>query len=319
MKAIQQHIDYLFDDLPDTKEIKRIKNDLYLNATDRYEELISQGKTESEALGTIIMEIGDRDVLLESMSYNQEKDLKDYSTNTLEDARYYIASNSQEANKIGLGVLMILVGAGLVATASTFNLEILGVIVLLLLVALAVGLFINSGLVLEAVNQDLNSADNAFYMTEEDYRVVETHFRDFKTQERFRIPVGVMLCILAVIPILFFSFLDNELLIERYGVLLLTTAVGVGVFQFIKYGMIQSAYEKVLSIGEYSVEERQFQQKVEPIAGIYWTIITFIYLGWSFLTMAWHISWIIWPIAGAAWGVIAMVLKMKSDREKTYR
>lgn len=42
MKAIEQHIDYMFQDLPETKEIKRIKDDLYLNALNRYEELTAQ-------------------------------------------------------------------------------------------------------------------------------------------------------------------------------------------------------------------------------------------------------------------------------------
>src|SRR5699024_8547986 len=117
----------------------------------------------------------------------------------------------------------------------------------------------------------------------------------FEENERFRIPIGVMLCILSVIPLMALAFLDRELLIERYGIVLVTTIVGMGVFQFVTYGMQHTAYEKVLSIGEYSVAEKTFQKKIEPIEAIYWISATVIYFLWSFTTMAWGITWIVWP------------------------
>lgn len=314
MDAIQQHIDYLFQDLPDTTEIKQIKNDLYLNATDRYKELIGMGKTDTEALGTIIIEMGERDDLLESLDYDQEEDLKEHSVNSLEEARYFIASNTQEATKVSLGILLILIGAGLISTASTFGMAELGVILLLILVAVAVGLFINAGLKLEDNDKVLYADDNVFFMTNEDYKIVSQEFGKFKQTGRYRIPLGVMLCIVSVIPILYFSFVENEFLIERYGVVLLTTIVGIGVFQFVTYGMVHSAYEKILNLGEYSYEERQFQKRIEPIASIYWLVMTLIYFVWSFAFMSWYISWIIWPIAGVLWGIVVMFLKMRYDR-----
>lgn len=319
MDAIQQHIDYLFQELPETEEIKRIKNDLYLNATDRYEELLSEGKTESEALGTIIIEMGDLDVLLESMDYDREEDLQNYSLNTLDEARSYVALNSQEASKIGMGVLVILVGAGFVPMAGTFNIAEIGVILLLGLIALAVGLFINSGLKLEAMEKSVRGEDRVFYMTKEDYNQVEEEFVLFKEKERYRIPIGVMLCILSVMPLIFFAFLENDLLVERYGVVLLMLTVGVGVYQFIKYGMVHSAYEKVLSIGEYSEEERNFQQTIEPISGIYWSVVTLVYLAWSFITMNWGFTWIIWPIAAGVWGIITLIVKQRNNQSGSHR
>lgn len=310
MEAIQQHIDFLFQDLPNTREIKRIKNDLYLNAVDRFEELRREGRTESEALGTVIIEMGDREELLESFEYDQETDLKEHSIHSLDEARHLIGSYAVEANKIGLGIFLILLGAGLVATLETFNLAGIGVITLLVCVALAVGMFIHAGLSLEALEKSIQNTDSVFYLTAEDVAIVEEQYQLFQEENRFRIPVGVMLCILSVIPIVFFGILENELLIQRYGVILLVVAVGIGVFQFIKYGMNETAYEKVLNLGEYSLEERQLQKTLEPFAGIYWMAITVIYLAWSFLTMDWYFTWIIWPIAGALWGLITVIVKL---------
>ena len=315
MKAIQQHINFLFQDLPETNEIKRIKNDLYLNAVDRFDELRREGSSESEALGTVIIEMGDREELLESLAYDQETDLREHSIHSLSEARHLIGSYDFEANKIGLGVFLILLGAGLIATLETFNLAGFGVMILLIFVAIAVGMFIHAGLSLEALEKSIQSTNNAFYLTDDDYEMVEEQYNLFQEESRFRIPVGVMLCIVSVIPIVFFGILENELLVQRYGVILLVIAVGVGVFQFIKYGMNETAFEKVLNLGEYSIEERQIQQKLEPFSGVYWMVITVIYLAWSFLSMAWHFTWIIWPIAGALWALITLIVKMMNSRE----
>ena len=44
------------------------------------------------------------------------------------------------------------------------------------------------------------------------------------------------------------------------------------------------------------------EKKMEPIATIYWCVITAIYLGWSFYTMEWDRTWIIWPSAAVLYG-----------------
>lgn len=317
MEVIKQHIDNMFQKLPETKEIQRIKNDLYLNALDRYDELIAQGKTESEAIGTIIIEIGDLDVLLEEFNYDIERDLKDHSVNSLEEAKNFLRLMRSQSNKIALGVFLILFGAGLIPTFETFNAVLVGVIALLILVAIAVGIFAMSGMSIENYERKYAYSEDVFYMSDDDYDVAYEEFIDFKEAESFRIPLGIMLSILSVIPIIIFSFMENELLIQRFGVIMLLTILGVGVSQFIKYGMVHSAFEKVLNLGEYSKEERQFQKRTEPIASIYWIFITLIYLTWSFLTYNWHISWVIWPIAGFIWGIISIILGMFIRKDET--
>lgn len=314
MDVIKQHIDYLFRNLSQTDEIKRIKNEVYLNGTARYEELCRLGKTESEALGTVIIEMGQPEDLLEKFGYSQKINSKMHSRDTLEEAELFLTSYNQEANNIGLGILMILLGAGLIPTLNTFNVAVLGVIILLLLVAIAVGLFVMAGLKIEAIERPMYNVQRIFYLTDEDYRTVEDQYHLFKETERFRVALGVMLCIISAVPLLIFVFLDNDFLVERYGVLILMLLVGVGIYQFVKYGMKELAYQKILNIGEYSLEERQVQQKLEPISEIYWFSVTLIYFLWSFLTGAWYISWIVWPIAGVAWGFIGMVLKLLNKK-----
>ena len=42
--------------------------------------------------------------------------------------------------------------------------------------------------------------------------------------------------------------------------------------------------------------------------------MTAVYLLVSFLTMEWHITWVIWPVAGILWGVVSSVYRNQVER-----
>ena len=69
----------------------------------------------------------------------------------------------------------------------------------------------------------------------------------------------------------------------------------------------KSKCEELLQEEEFSKERKKSQKLMDVIGGIYWPIATVIYLGWSFWTMDWGITWIVWPIAGILFGVIASI------------
>ena len=51
------------------------------------------------------------------------------------------------------------------------------------------------------------------------------------------------------------------------------------------------------------------------VATIYWLLAVAIYLGWSFLTNAWHITWVVWPIAGIMYGVVIAIVNLVTKAE----
>lgn len=53
----------------------------------------------------------------------------------------------------------------------------------------------------------------------------------------------------------------------------------------------------------------------DAISTIFWSVMTIVYLTISFLTRAWHISWIIWPLAGIAWGIVETIGELRSHHE----
>lgn len=119
MKIIEEFIDSLFSGVVETSETKQLKADLLANAEDRYEDLLSQGKSENEAIGTIISEFGTIDELMEELNLeNKQVDEPNDSMNGLpeisvEEGLDYLAVQRKGAIQIGLGVVAIMVGVGL--------------------------------------------------------------------------------------------------------------------------------------------------------------------------------------------------------------
>ena len=61
---------------------------------------------------------------------------------------------------------------------------------------------------------------------------------------------------------------------------------------------------------DFSRETKRENKKNEHISAVYWGAALVIYLAWSFITMEWHRTWIVWPIAGVGYGVVIAVLRM---------
>ena len=85
--------------------------------------------------------------------------------------------------------------------------------------------------------------------------------------------------------------------------------IAVGVFLIVRACIIWGGFQILLEEGDYSRVEKSDAKKMAPISGIYWSLVTAIFLGYSFFTNHWDRSWIIWPVAGVAYGVIYGIMR----------
>ena len=69
-EKIRKEVNSLFENAPNTKRANDLKDEIISNAEDKYEDFIKQGKTEEEALKTVIQEIGNVDELIEELNKN---------------------------------------------------------------------------------------------------------------------------------------------------------------------------------------------------------------------------------------------------------
>ena len=66
---------------------------------------------------------------------------------------------------------------------------------------------------------------------------------------------------------------------------------------------------------EYSFVSEKNNKVKQGILSIFWTTTTFIYLAVSFMTMAWHITWIIWILATIFAQIITTIFEMRGYNE----
>ena len=183
----------------------------------------------------------------------------------------------------------------------------IGLTVLLTMVAGAVGTFIMFGMKLEQYIYMENEALDLQYGVA---GIVEKKKETFDPVFKRCIASGVVLCILSVIPIMIALTFSASDIVFVYCVDILLILVAIGVYLFVWSGMIYGGYQKLLEEGEYSREKKLSRKNTEVLAQVYWCIAVAIYLGYSFFTNNWQISWIIWPVAGVLFGALMGIMSV---------
>jgi hypothetical protein len=206
-EKLRRYIDDLFANAPSTVRAVELKEELFQNLTDKYNDLISEGKNEESAFNIAIASIGDVDSLISGLS-GEKRAVSD-------------ASRKRSA----------------------------------LLTALAIGLYILS-------------------------------------------PVPVIL-------------IQNEI-----GVMMLFLFVAIATGLLIYNGVTRERYVKtddtmVEDFKEWKHHGRQKNKAAEAIVGSFWLIAVCVYIVVSFMTGAWHITWIIFLIAAAVSSLIRGLFMLK--------
>ena len=185
---------------------------------------------------------------------------------------------------------------------------------LLILVAIAVYLFVNYGI------RDASMGHLEKESFETEYGVsgmVRERRERFEPAFIKNISIGVVLCILSVIPTIVTGVMEADDSINGISVGILLIIVSIGVNILIRAGMIKSSYDTLLQEGEYTKEEKHLKKKTDTFSGAYWCLMVAIYLGWSFWTNNWKFTWIVWPVAGVLYAAVLGMVKMTiQGREK---
>ena len=323
METIKNYLETMFQNLPNTAEVKKAKMELGQMMEDKYTELLQEGKSENEAVGTVISEFGNLEELAESLGIKevvQEEKETLRRIITLDEAKEFIKDKIRHAYFIAIGVLLCILspcGCILFDYYAPSLEVVLGCTLLFVLVAMGVGMFVFSGLSMgkwEFMDKELCCMEikTAEYVKreQEGYRMIHIG----------KLTIGVILCIISVIPVMIISEIEGMAKSESIGVVFMFVAVAIAVFLFVSAGIQSGAYEKLLGQSYYSGTNTIYTEKqkrithynnkiVENIMSVYWPTITCIYLCWSFLTYDWHFTWIIWVLAAVVEMFINTIFK----------
>ena len=185
--------------------------------------------------------------------------------------------------------------------------------VLFALIAFAVAIFISTGLKLEKYE----------YLEKElidpEYGVAglaESRKENFAAVFKNCIIAGVSLCILSIVPMIVAAAFSAPEVVFVFLTALLLIMIAAGVFCFVWAGMIMDSFNKLLEEGDYTREKKLENKKNDALSGIYWCLVTAIYLAISFLSGAWGRTWIIWPVAGVLFAAVTGIANVRTREEK---
>lgn len=118
------------------------------------------------------------------------------------------------------------------------------------------------------------------------------------------------ICILSIIP-LFLSILLKGNLLPTVLLLCLTILLaGVGVVLFILCGVRWASMEKLLQEADYAPARKKRSSAQEAVATAYWLLAVALYLGWSFASGRWELTWLVWPVAGVLYAALSTILQL---------
>ncbi|MDO4293622.1 MAG: XRE family transcriptional regulator [Eubacteriales bacterium] len=244
---------------------------------------------------------------------------------TLEEANVYMDTVKQLAGKIAAGVMLCIVSpVCLIQLAAIAEMEGvlkeniasgIGAAICLALIAVGVSLFLIYGMKLGKFDYLEKEILKLSYGVE---GLVEKKKSDYESVFRTGITAGVVLCITSVIPFLLTAgFTENEMYIAA-AVNVLLLMVATGVYLIVRVCMVKDSFSKLLQAEDYTAEKKKIARKTETIAGVYWCIVTAVYLGISFYTFRWDTTWAVWPVAAlifaAVMGVAKIMLGKAADR-----
>lgn len=237
----------------------------------------------------------------------------------MEEANAFLRVKEKNASHVALGVLLcILSPICLILTCGAREFGMiplseaqaagLGVMILLLMVGGAVALFVTSGLRSKPYDYMEWLSIDTLYGVDGMARERREAFRPTFTRQ---LTVGIVLCVLAVIPI-FLSLLVNgeeECFAHLLAVAALLALAGIGALLIVRAAILWGAFQRLLEEGDYSRESKEYNRKSAPFSAIYWSLATAGFLAWGFIGNAWDRAWIIWPIAGVAFGAVYGIVR----------
>ena len=377
METIRNYLNAMFGGLPDTPEVRKAYEELAAMMEDKYTELIGEGRSENEAVGTVISEFGNLEELAQTLGIEDcvsgagsRKTAEAHSTDaptgqntpgpeakpsrssnysagqgtsrgssrysawqeagpgsaddeyyeyrravTADEVCDYLSAGNAAALLQSFGVFLCITSPVGAILFGDFGggwlgnfLESFGVALLFVFVAAAVACFLISGSLMKpwafVRTEACAFEDDAWEIIDEQERIAESDGARMKI-------IGIMLCILCIVPTILFG--------DNIGPALMFVCVGAGVLLLVLKAQRRALFKRLRKAearpgvpgggSRYAQAEKQEKyyyssRNLQSIMPIYWKLVTCFYLGFSFLTGTWFISWIIWIVAGAVKKVI---------------
>lgn len=318
METIRTYLENMFIHVKSTPEVERAKAELLSMMEDKYQELKNEGKSENEAIGIVISEFGNLDELAGELGI--EETVADSNETegihvTLEDAKQYCKAQAKAGIRYGiasmlcvLSPLLLIFMGGLQEELGLADSIVVagGLVPMFLIIACGAAIFIVTGVSMGKYEKYEKEVLFLDYSTKQ---FIEAQREAEKLSVALQIALGAFLCIVSILPLLIVG--SMELASDMPSVLcvlVMLAIISVAVFFFVSAGVKSDGYHVLLQEEEYDKERKRKGSPAHIFDSIYWPSVTVVYLAWSFISMDWHITWVIWPVAGVLSAVVEAII-----------
>ncbi len=247
---------------------------------------------------------------------------------SIEEVMSYQKTHIASTKQIALGVFLCIIGVVLTeltqllsVTLFSINGDALESFPMLICVMIAIALFVPSGMALSKYDY-LEKV--AFVLPQTEKQRLEGEMEHFQRKFATGITAGIVTILLGVLSGAAMEYLTevtgNKIWDDSVSTISILTFVAVGTYVLVRSGMKMGMYNVLLQREEYDLHKKQHPNKKDSlmglVAGVYWCLITAVFLAYSFITGDWGRSWIIWPVAGCVFGAIATFIALSGGKDK---
>ncbi len=241
---------------------------------------------------------------------------------SMEEANAFLKTKEENSRRVALAVMLCIlspVALILLGGAREFGLLDwseeaaggIGLIILILMLIPAVGLFIVSYLRISRYEYLEKEPVDTLYGVTGMVRDRKEKFRPVHTRYLL---IGILICIASVIPLFVCLFFGKESFPGVVGIASVLVMAAIGVLLIVRVSIIWGSYQMLLEEEDYSREAKENNRHYGYIYSAYWCLVTAAYLAWGFIGNNWQTSWMIWPIAGVVFGAVAGITKALKKR-----
>ena len=325
METIKNYLDNMFAGLPKTTKVIDLKGNILSNMEEKYNELKRQGKSENEAIGIVISEFGNIDELVNELGIRKDNPSASLPLVTNEEVENYLFMKKTLGKRMGFGVFLFILGPALLVLISSLlkngiiandltskTNDIPGVIIMLVIITIAVGIFIYTGMSFERYQYMEKGVQIPANLE------VDLKQRYAKFSPTFSLQIIVSTCMLVLSPITIFiaHLIDDSY--GTYGVVSLLFIVGVAIYMMITAGTVKESYEQMLKSSEYAAYNKEPIRKEDKVIGavasIVWPLAVLVFLYYGFSHSAWGTAWIIFPITGILFGMFCAAYSIMTEK-----
>lgn len=240
---------------------------------------------------------------------------------TMEEATEFLKVNEKNARRTAFATLLCIMSAipfilfGAAGESGIISLSedtaaAIGVILLVLIVSVAVGIFMLVGKEMKEYEYFKKEEIDTEYGVSGMVSSKKKNYEPTYTRETI---LGVLICIISIIPIFATLFFGESDFVSAVGICAMIFICAFGVYFLVRAANVNEGFEKLLEEDDYSRENKAKKianDRMPNIRRIYWLIVLAVFFGVGCIANEWGSNWIILVIGGVLYGVVAELNKL---------